>query len=105
MLQRESLFDLVRLELVKVAMTEVTADDIGPDSLLIEELGVDSLSFVDLALALEDLLEVDEFPMQAWVDECVSHDQPLTVGSLVAACDQLVRPSSSRPERANARTA
>jgi acyl carrier protein len=101
MLQRESLFDLVRLELVKVAMTEVTADDIGPDSLLIEELGVDSLSFVDL----EDLLEVDEFPMQAWVDECVSHDQPLTVGSLVAACDQLVRPSSSRPERANARTA
>jgi len=86
----ETLFELIRCELVKVAMPGVSYESIGPDSLLIEELGVDSFSFVRLTVGLETALQIEEFPMQAWVDRCVSDEQPIDVRSLVTTCGQLL---------------
>ncbi|HEX6240948.1 MAG TPA: acyl carrier protein, partial [Polyangiales bacterium] len=45
---------------------------LDPATLLIDELGLDSLKFVDLTVALEDALGIHEFPMQEWVDEELS---------------------------------
>ena len=69
---------------------------IGEHSLLIEDVGLDSLRFVDLTVALEDALRIPEFPMQEWVDAQVEGDRPLTVGALVLECERLVAASSGR---------
>jgi acyl carrier protein len=60
---------------------------------LVEDLGIDSLKFVDLTVALEDAFELDEFPMQAWVDREAHKEAPrFTVLALARAClDQLER--------------
>ena len=59
------------------------------DSLL--DLGLDSLSFVDLSVALEDALAIAEFPMQAWADSEAERVGPrFTCGSLLQACVPLV---------------
>lgn len=58
-------------------------------TLLIEELDLDSLKFVDLTVALEDALGIDEFPMQEWVDSELEAGRPLDVGSLVAWCRRM----------------
>src|SRR6185312_15427617 len=39
-----------------------------PATSLVDDLGLDSIRFVDLAFALEDALDLEEFPMQAWAD-------------------------------------
>jgi hypothetical protein len=54
--------------------------------LLIEDLGLDSLKFVDLTLSLERVLPTSEFPMQYWVDSRIESGLPLNVGGLVEEC-------------------
>jgi acyl carrier protein len=59
---------------------------------LVEDLGIDSIRFVDLAFALEDALGLAEFPMQAWADEEATRgDKRYTVGSLVERCVRCLR--------------
>jgi acyl carrier protein len=91
----EHLFTLVCSEVHRVSAPGVTLEDIAPSALLIEDLGVDSLRFVDLAVALESALGIADFPMQAWVDECLDHDRPLNVQALLSQCAALV--SSAPP--------
>ena len=61
-----------------------------PECLLLDEVGLDSLQFVDLTVGLERALRVARFPMQQWVDECFELDRPLTVGALAVACQAVL---------------
>jgi acyl carrier protein len=58
------------------------------DDSLIEDLGFDSLMFVDLTLLLEDRLGVEEFPMRSWVDDESNFKtgKRFTVRSLLRTC-------------------
>jgi acyl carrier protein len=57
------------------------------ESSLIDDLGLDSLDFVDLTLELESAFCMEEFPMQQWVDaEKVKKQNRFTVASLAKAC-------------------
>jgi acyl carrier protein len=64
------------------------ATEIGPDTSLIDDVGLDSLKFVDLTMAIEELLEMGVFPMQEWVDAEQDRMAPhrFTIRSLSAAC-------------------
>ena len=80
--------ELIRLEVAflmrdaRIPLEEVTAE-----SSLIDDLMLDSLSFVDLTLALERVFEIREFPMQEWVDEqAEKEDRRFTLGALARAC-------------------
>src|SRR5690242_12982642 len=92
------LLEIVRAQLVRLAPAGPHAHGhpIGEQSLLIEDVGLDSLRFVDLTVALEDALQIVEFPMQDWVDAQVEADLPLTVGALVLECERLVAATGRR---------
>jgi acyl carrier protein len=65
----------------------IDSGDIRIDTSLVDDLALDSLSFVDLTLAIEDSLGLEEFPMQAWADAEGGRASPsYTVRSLVEAC-------------------
>jgi acyl carrier protein len=86
----DAIFQLVRQQLLALDIAGLDASAIGMDSLLIEDVGIDSLKFVTLTVLLEDALGVREFPMQHWVDECRRQEQPLTVAALVRVCSELL---------------
>jgi acyl carrier protein len=57
------------------------------DMSLVDDLGMDSIRFLDLTFAIEDLLNLTEFPIQQWVDAESTRSGPrFTVRSLVAFC-------------------
>lgn len=87
------LLNSVRRALLR-ANERLSPGDIEATSSLVDDLGFDSLKFVDLALALEDELCIVEFPVQAWYDaEYALSDRRFTVASLVAACEQCLAES------------
>src|SRR5689334_7889645 len=56
---------------------------IEPNTSLVEDLGLDSLAFVDLTLRLEARLEIAELPLQDWIDaEGMRRDRKYTLSSL-----------------------
>lgn len=61
---------------------------IARDISLVDTIGLDSMRFVDLTVTLEEALHLENFPMQAWVDQ--EYERPpgerFTVGALVEAC-------------------
>src|SRR5215203_1339111 len=61
---RPDLFGLVTREIGALCIDGLDERRIDEDSLLIDDLGLDSLKFVDLTLRLEEALGVEEFPMQ-----------------------------------------
>lgn len=77
---------IVRAQLLALQIPGLRLDHLGDDALLIEDLGLDSLKFVDLTVALEDALGICEFPMQDWVDRQLEREAPLSLGALVIAC-------------------
>lgn len=83
--------EVVRAQLLGLRLAGVDAAMIQEDCLLIEDLGMDSLKFVDLTVALEEALGCEEFPMQEWVDERMEAQLPLSVGALAAACRRVAR--------------
>lgn len=87
---------VVREQLLQLELAGLHAHVIDEQSLLIEDVGLDSLRFVDLTVGLEDALQIPEFPMQDWVDAQVEAGRPLTVGALVLECERLVAASRSR---------
>jgi acyl carrier protein len=78
-------FEVVRDAVVHVLNDEgVKSDHITPTTRLVDDLAMDSLTFVELSIELERVLGVREFPMQAWVDaEDELATDRYTVGSLV----------------------
>ena len=59
---------------------------LAPETTLIE-LGYDSLSLVELTIALEERLGIKEFPMQKWADdESALAQRRYSLGSLSSAC-------------------
>jgi acyl carrier protein len=65
-------------------------DDIGPDTSLTDEMGLDSLMFVELMLDLEDALGLAAFPMREWADrQRALGSTAFKVSSLVEACTGL----------------
>jgi acyl carrier protein len=78
----------VRSALMTLGLPGVDERVLQPTADLVVELGLDSLRFVDLTLAIEDEIGVT-FPMQEWVDERLESDAPLTVGALAEMCDVL----------------
>jgi acyl carrier protein len=85
-LRDDQLLDIVRSELLTLGTVEVVRERISPTSLLIDDLGLDSLKFVDLTVGLEEALGIEEFPMQDWVDKQLEAKRPLDVAGLVEAC-------------------
>lgn len=79
---------------VLASIDGVRADRIRPDAHLIDDVGLDSFQFVDVTVALERALNVEHFPMQEWVDESKALRRPLTVQSLVYACEALLERAS-----------
>ena len=80
------LLELVTGQLGALGLEGVIPRHIHEHSLLIEDLGLDSLKFVDLTLRLEEALGIEEFPMQDWVDAQHEAQESLSVGALVEAC-------------------
>lgn len=64
---------------------------VAESALLIDDLGIDSLKFVDLTVRLERALGLAEFPMQDWIDAQGASGRPLSVGELALACQNLLR--------------
>lgn len=82
----EQLIAAIRDQLIALEIDGLDATDIHPETRLIEDLGMDSLLFIDLTVALEEVLELDEFPMQEWVDQQREEHAPMTIGALAASC-------------------
>lgn len=78
------------LAAIKAALESVARNrpasglDVGTS--LVDDLGLDSIRFLDLAVALENALGVVEFPLQEWLDEELTSRAEVryTVGSLLA---------------------
>lgn len=64
---------------------------------LLDDIGLTSIKFIDLTVDLEDLLQIEEFPMQRWIDEQAMLDEEtrFTVGSLVEECLRVVSSASN----------
>jgi acyl carrier protein len=65
----------------------VRPEAIRAEASLVDDLGLDSIKFVGLGIALEEALGIEEFPMQDWSDrEAAREFGRFTVASLVAVC-------------------
>jgi acyl carrier protein len=72
--------------------------ELSPGLSLVEDLGFDSLAFVDLTLILEAELGVDEFPLQNWIDkESMTLGKKHTIASLARHAE--LRLAASEPLR------
>ena len=81
-------FDSLCKILSGLAPLGLSTDSIKPQTLLVEDIGLDSLLFVDLTLGIEDVMGF-EFPMQKWVDQQIDTGAPLSVGELAKACSNM----------------
>jgi acyl carrier protein len=86
----ERVYALVK-QLLLVLAPAGLGEAIDRASLLIDDVGLDSLKFVDLTVGLERTLGVREFPMQRWIDDLMDSGLPMTVGALVSCCEDLLR--------------
>lgn len=84
-----SVANIVFGELAKLMSARHGRTAISMDDLLVEDLGIDSMTFSQLTVALEEALGVNDFPMQQWIDDCVDLGKPLSVGELVRTCEDL----------------
>jgi acyl carrier protein len=94
--------ELIRRELAFLVQDgSIPLDEVTAKSSLIDDLRLDSFSFVDLTLGLERTFGIREFPMQDWVDEETQKDADrYTIGALAGTCLELRRRESEldRPE-------
>lgn len=92
---RTTALDAIRAALGEILETEGRRlQNIGVETSLVDDLGLDSFLFVDLTVLLEEKLGVAGFPMQRWADAELERGGRFTLGSLVALCAELIRGTS-----------
>ena len=97
---RHRVFEIVRRELARIVREQglERVTDIGMATSLTADLGLDSISFIEVAVSLEKALESDELPLNAWSDQESERDEPrFTVGSLVELCQRHLQASNLVP--------
>ncbi|MDH5675261.1 MAG: acyl carrier protein [Myxococcales bacterium] len=91
MMDHDAIFNTLRDVLREFEGAENGNRRIDPALSLVDDLGLTSLQMVDLTLALEDAFDLDEFPMQDWVEqETQRGEEGFSVASLVDACAELL---------------
>jgi acyl carrier protein len=85
------MLEVIRVQIETLNIEGVNCRELTSATRLVEELGIDSLRFIDLTVLLEDALEIDEFPMQAWVDAQIESGRHLSLGALAEACVEVLR--------------
>lgn len=83
-------FSIVARILTSLADLPIKLEEVTYETQLIDDIGLDSIRFVDLTVKLEDALGLSEFPMQEWVDQCMAGDGRMTAGGLTCACELLL---------------
>lgn len=77
--------------------------DIHSETSIVDDLGLDSLRFADLAIALEREFHIQEFPLQDWLDgetaAAAEGGVRFCVRSLADQCRRLAAESSIREAR------
>ena len=82
------MFVVVRSALGRVDR-RVLEKHLTPGMSLVDDLGIDSTRFVELAIALENELAREEFPIEKWFDEETRRPgERYTIESLVDVCLQ-----------------
>jgi acyl carrier protein len=77
-------------ELGKLMPADASHMQIVDSMSLIDDLGLDSMKFVDLTVGLEEALGIPEFPMQDWIDGLVADGARIDVAALTEACVAVV---------------
>jgi acyl carrier protein len=66
-----------------------------PELSLVDDLGLDSVRFIELTLEIEQALGLDELPLQRWSDlEAARAGERYTIRSLIAFCAECLRSAS-----------
>ena len=83
----ESIVSEVTLDAIHEALVrtnrKIRRADVHESSSLVDDLGLDSVRFVELTFALEDVFELDAFPMDDWAaSEMTRAGKRFTVASL-----------------------
>ena len=78
--------------------SEVTRDKILPDSHVINDLGIDSLDFLDVAFAIDKAFGI-KMPLEQWTQDVndgkKTTDEYFVLGNLCANIDALVAAKSA----------
>ncbi|MEM7302060.1 MAG: acyl carrier protein [Pseudomonadota bacterium] len=73
--------------------SEIPRDDITPDSHTIDDLGIDSLDFLDIVFAVDKEFGI-KIPLEAWTQEVndgkVSTEEYFVMKNLVEKIDKLI---------------
>ena len=84
---REQVFEVIRRELQRIRPPHAAPIEIRPESSLVTDLGLDSLSMVEAVAAIEGALGLAELPLARWRDqELEKPGDRFTVASLVQLC-------------------
>ncbi|MBN1656111.1 MAG: hypothetical protein JXA30_20250 [Deltaproteobacteria bacterium] len=88
----QEIFDRVKSVLAAVSQQSgLTSDIIRSDTNLILDLGLTSVTFLELAIELESRLPIEEFPLQEYIDqENERGDNGFDVQSLLETCRRLI---------------
>ena len=78
--------------------SEIPRDEITPEAHAIDDLGIDSLDFLDIVFALDKKFGI-KIPLEAWTEEVnegrASVDDYFTLKNLCARIDELVAAKSA----------
>lgn len=78
--------------------SEIPRDDIAPDSHTIDDLGIDSLDFLDIVFAVDKEFGI-KIPLEAWTQEVndgkATTDEYFVMKNLVAKIEGLIAAKSA----------
>jgi len=78
--------------------SEISRDEIGPDSHTIDDLGIDSLDFLDIVFAVDKEFGI-KVPLEAWTQEVndgkASTEDYFVMKNLCARIDELIAAKSA----------
>ena len=72
---------------------DIPRENISPESHVIDDLGIDSLDFLDVAFAIDQAFRI-KMPLERWVQEIndgkATTEQYFVLGKLCARIDELI---------------
>jgi len=72
---------------------DIPRENISPESHVIDDLGIDSLDFLDVAFAIDQAFDI-KMPLEKWVQEVnagkATTEQYFVMGKLCARIDELI---------------